>query len=295
MTATAELRDAIREDMRQALQVARERRIERDLAAQRAVDRQTGKVANYALLAAQQRDELTRAQDYPMSDAELVAACHAATRAAKIPEASFDDVTQALAEKVMQRHGRNPKRVDVQPTWLRRRALTIHIDAERQTETATGRRESAEQLRDWKDADHREAMTEAAASGDAVYALAANTPAPDMAEVRATAERIAQELQRPDTGNLTHLQADAVRVALSVNRTRPMTNNQRQTYWAATAILRKRFHTADAVRCAIRPIEYSAGILANAAIKAERERASVATHGSHLGGGNVTASWESRT
>ena len=271
MNATAELRAAIREDMREALRAIKERRIAREMAAQRAQDRLAGKVGQYDLLAAKRRDELTQALDYPMTTDELVAACHAATRAAKVPAEMFDDVAQTLKEQVAARHGWTPPRVKVRATWLRQRAQWIYLDAKRATERAEGIQAAAEQVAEYSE-DRRRSLLAGMSGGDYVYALAARTPTAEISAIAQTRaldpEAVAKRL------DLSPKWTEALTAVLDLHRVKPLTDKQRDRFRDASAMLRRKYSTPEALLIAALPETYSAALLVDAAIRSERERGS---------------------
>jgi hypothetical protein len=231
--------------------------------------------ARRELIAAKRHDAYKRALDIPMSGNELRDVCQHATLAAKVKPEFFEDVSQSLALVVIRRHGAQPSRANVAAGWLKQWAQRL---AQRESETherVTGMRAAAKELAEWQKADKRAAAELMASNGgDAVWAIAAGRPAPNPERDVATAERIAQTLPA-----LSYLQRDAVRIALATDRTRPLSDSERQLWSRATALLRKRFHTADSVRCAIRHDLYSAELLADAAIRLERKRANVTSRG----------------
>ena len=84
---------------------------------------------------------------------------------------------------------------------------------------------------------------------------------------------------------LTHLQRDALRIALAPRRgPRAMTGAQRYGLYGAMAILRRSFPTAQAVKLALRDETYAAQVMADAALIETRKRATIGARGSHLGG-----------
>jgi hypothetical protein len=245
-----EAREEIAQDGRITYASARERRSLREVAI------------------ARRRDALTRAMDYPMTGAELVAACQHATLTAKVPAAAFEDVSQALAAEVIARHGRTPTRAKVAAQWLKRRALSIHIDQQRATERATGAKATAEQLEQWQESDAR-AATGSAMSGDFIWHLAAQRPAPERTEPM-TAERVASML------GVSPGQARAVALAINTRQVRPLTSTERVQWLNARRAILKRYPDTLALRLTIRPESYALELLMSAAIRTERKRADIA-------------------
>lgn len=223
---------------------------------------------------ARRRDAWRRALAYPMSGAELIAACQHATLAAKVPAESFEDASQALAAHVIRRHGPEPLRAAISADWLRQRALAIYIDQRRDTERATGARAAAEELADWGAQDHRAAMAEAAASGDLVWALASNRPAPEQPRTMAPAA-IARALKIPERSAGARSLAQAIDPA----RRRALTGAERVAWHSVRAALRNRYSEPHGLLLAIRPDGYAAELIADAAIAAERTRAAVTSRG----------------
>lgn len=234
-------------------------------------------------LLAQRRDQLRRLA-VPMEGAEVLGACQHAAIAAKVPTDDVWDVAQDLAVVVYGRHGAAPLSCDVSANWLRLWAQRIAQRQSERRERATGMRAAADQLTNWRDADNRAAAELAAANGgDPVWCIAAGTAASNLKRDRADAERLALQL-RP---LLTYLQTDAVRIAVSEVRA-AMPGRVRVAFHAACKILRRRFLTADAVRCAVRPDTFAADLLASAAIHHERRRADVTSRGN----GTAAGRWQ---
>lgn len=222
------------------------------------------------------RRDILRKLAAPMTGSEILGACQHACLAAKVsPESAFD-VAQDLAVVVMRRHGSEPLSCDVSAGWLKQWAQRLAQRESERRERTTGRSAAAEQLSDWKDADARAAAELTAQNGgDPVWCIAAGVAAKDVKRDSADAATIALRL-RP---MLTYLQTDAVRIAVSEVRA-AMPGKTRVGFHAACKILRKRFHTAESVRLAVRPDLYAAELLADRAIHYEQRTAAITSRGS---------------
>lgn len=235
------------------------------------------------LAIARRRDALTRASAYPMEPDALRSACWHAALAAKVPADARDDVSQALAAEVCERYGARPLRSEIGAAWLKRRALSHHIDQERAAERATGAKATAAELERWHERDRRAAMN-AAASGDFVWHLAAERAAPQ--DVR---PMLAGEIAR--TLEISPGQAGALALAINTRHIRPLTSTERVQWKNARAAILKRYPNADALRIAVRPLTYSADLLWSAAERIERQRAAILSRGSGTApGGRWSAS-----
>lgn len=273
---------------------ALERRLERQ--ADREI-RQTGQIARASAgerrlmretAIARRRDALTRALEYPMSGAELIAACQHSTLAAKVPAGAFEDVSQALALYVIRRHGREPMRAKVSASGLQRLATALYLEKRRKDERATGARAAAEELRQWRAQDHRAAMAGAARSGDLVWSLAAHRPAPGAGARPMSADEISRRLP------ISVGQAQALALAINTSNVRPLTSTERVQWMNARRAILKRYPDALALMLAVRPETYAAEILTDAAIRAERRRAEIGSRGSHLAGASLTMALQLR-
>jgi hypothetical protein len=243
---------------------------------------------------ATKRDELRRALEArTLSAPELLEAARVACHRSKVAGWHAEDVAASVVADVIRRNGGLPTQWQAGPELLRIMAAQHSQRDAAKHERAMGTRATAELLERWNGADERHAATEASKlGGDAVYAIAENRASEYLAirqrcedSPRAIIGRLAKSGVR-----LSPLQTDAIVLATCADReaerasVRWPANSIYTGTHSAVAILRRAFPSATAVRLACRDETYAAQLLVDAAISKMRERASVATHGSHLCG-----------